>query len=124
MNYSYYELAVQRWCTQDWNLHGLWPQFTPSTYPTYCEEVVYKPPTGEILVEMQQSWNQCGGDLWEHEWLKHGSCVMEQEGMVEDTFFNRTLQLFYEYFDLTEKCTGQDCTVGCFDLDLEPIECP
>ena len=67
VNYNYYELAVQRWCTDGYQIHGLWPQINATEYPTYCEDVSYAPPSGALLDAMKENWNECETDLWEHE---------------------------------------------------------
>ena len=36
-NYNYYILETQDWCSKDYKVHGLWPQYNQSDYPTYCE---------------------------------------------------------------------------------------
>ena len=123
MSYNYYELAVQKWCTPGYNIHGLWPQINSSDYPSYCEQVMYTPPSGPMLQEMEDQWNECGGDLWEHEWEKHGSCMKSQLGIDEESFFNITLSLFNDYFNLTETCSEQECIIGCFDMNFDVIKC-
>jgi ribonuclease I len=123
--YNYYELAVQRWCTDGYQIHGLWPQINATDYPSYCEDVSYSPPSGALIDAMKENWNECGTDLWDHEWEKHGSCVKSQTGVEEESFFNATLGIFSDYFNLTESCDQQqDCVIGCFDLGYKLIPCP
>ena len=39
-------------------------------------------------------------------------------------YFNTTLNLFLDNQDLLEECnTGDDCILGCFDLDYKLINC-
>jgi ribonuclease I len=76
-----------------------------------------------MLDEMENQWNECGGDLWSHEWGKHGSCMKSQVGTDEKSFFNITLTLFNKYFNLTEQCSEQECIIGCFDMNFDIIEC-
>jgi hypothetical protein len=124
VNYNYYELAVQQWCTDSYQIHGLWPQINATDYPSYCEDVSYKSPSGALLDTMKEQWNECETDLWEHEWEKHGSCIKSQTGIDEESFFNITLKIFTDYFNLTESCAQQqDCIIGCFDLDYNLIPC-
>ena len=58
--YNYYELAVQRWCTDGYQIHGLWPQINATDYPSYCEDVSYSPPSGALFDAMKENWNECG----------------------------------------------------------------
>lgn len=37
-NLHYYELTLQKWCSDSYMIHGLSP------HPTYCEEVEYNEP--------------------------------------------------------------------------------
>jgi ribonuclease I len=121
--YNYYELAVQRWCSSDYMIHGLWPQINSTAYPEYCKNVSYTQPTGDLLENMNTYWHKCDDTLWEHEWEKHGSCMQEQMGIDEFSFFNTTLSLFLENSNLLNNCNSDDCIMGCFDLDFKQIKC-
>ena len=122
--YNYYELAVQKWCSSDYMIHGLWPQINSTAYPQDCKTVSYHEPTGTLLTNMNTYWHECDDTLWEHEWEKHGSCVQEQNNTGEDEFFNTTLSLFLNNIELTERCKNDDCIMACFDLDFELMDCP
>ena len=117
--YNYYELAVQKWCSSNYMIHGLWPQINSTAYPEYCKTVSYTNPTGELLTDMNAYWRGCDDTLWEHEWEKHGSCTP----MDEDTFYNTTLTLFLENNKLLDNCKEDDCILACFDLDFNIIKC-
>ena len=121
--YNYYELAVQKWCSDDYMIHGLWPQIDETHYPVYCDDVTYVEPTGDLLANMSTYWRGCDDTLWSHEWEKHGSCI---ENVTETEFFETTLDLFLSNRALVEACddAADDCIIGCFDLDLSPIDCP
>ena len=121
--YNYYELAVQKWCSTDYMIHGLWPQINSTSYPEKCKSVSYVKPTGELLTDMNTYWHACDSTLWEHEWKKHGSCMQEQNNIDENTFFNTTISLFLENMNLLDKCENDDCIVACFDLDYNRIDC-
>jgi hypothetical protein len=50
--------------------------------------------------------------------------MQEQINIDENTFFNTTLNLFLENKNLLDKCSGgDDCILGCFDLDFKLIDC-
>ena len=124
--YNYYELAIQKWCSEDYMIHGLWPEIDSQNYPTYCEYVDYIIPSGELLQSMNVYWKGCDESLWEHEWEKHGSCMKKQNNTTENDFFNKTLQLFksYEYL-ISKRCNTNvdDCIMACFDLDYKIMDC-
>jgi len=122
--YNYYELAVQKWCSSDYMIHGLWPQINSTSYPENCEKVSYVTPIGDLSDNMNMYWHSCDTTLWEHEWDKHGSCMKTQINIDETTYFNTTLNLFLENQNLLSKCTNDDCIMGCFDLDYKLINCP
>ena len=50
--YNYYELAVQKGCSLDYMIHGLWPQINSTAYPENCKTVSYTKPTGDLLTNM------------------------------------------------------------------------
>ena len=121
--YNYYELAVQKWCSSEYMVHGLWPQINSTAYPEYCKDVSYVKPKGELLINMNKYWHKCDDTLWEHEWEKHGSCMNDQTNINEYDFFNTTITLFLENNKLLNNCIDDDCILGCFDLDYKLIEC-
>lgn len=125
-DYSYYLLAVQKWCSNKYQIHGLWPQFNHNDWPSNCEKVSYISPNGDLLNAMNANWSTCNNNdaLWQHEWTKHGSCVEQQFGLGENGYFNLALKLFNENPDLLTHCKGRDCTMGCFNLDGSVIPCP
>lgn len=124
--YNYYELALQKWCSNDYMIHGLWPQINVTEYPVYCEDVDYNEPIEPLLYSMQHYWKECDNELWRHEWEKHGSCIKQQNNISEHNFFNKTLELFFLIQQgSNNKCKDQkDCIVACFDLDYNVMNCP
>ena len=121
--YNYYELAVQKWCSDDYMIHGLWPQINSTDYPVNCKPVLYIEPEGTLLINMNTYWSSCDNTLWKHEWEKHGSCMQVQNNINETSFFNKTISLFIENKKLLENCKDDDCIMGCFDLDYNLINC-
>jgi hypothetical protein len=121
--YNYYELAVQKWCSSEYMIHGVWPQINATDYPVNCKTVSYIPPTGLLLENMNTYWHGCDTSLWQHEWEKHGSCMQAQNGIEEEAFFNTTVSLFLANSNLLRECKDDDCILACFDLDYQLIEC-
>ena len=111
-----------------YSIHGLWPQegvhkwrACPKGGHTFDIERLHG-----LLSQLHADWHSSRGTdehFWKHEWEKHGSCMQEQIGIDEFTFFNTTLQLFLENTKLLENCENDDCIVGCFDLDFKKINC-
>lgn len=125
--YNYYILAVQNWCSDDYKIHGLWPQYNHNKWPSFCEKLEYKKPSGELLEDMRKYWDTCDNeDLWKHEWEKHGSCIEKNLGWKENEYFEKTLELFKKNINvINENCDGQkNCYNNCFDLDFNKMECP
>ena len=131
-NYSYYVFAVQRWCGQSqpntYDIHGLWPQYNSTAYPTYCTNVTYDPNMPQdMLNKMNDLWNTCENNtqLWEHEWKKHGSCFSAQTGLDQITYFNTALNIYDQIQGKSWSCSNQtDCIIACVDLDYRVIDCP
>ena len=124
--YNYYELAVQKWCTPQYNIHGLWPQIDSTHYPSNCAQLDYSRPTSNLLLNMTLYWNSCydNDEFWKHEWEKHGSCFYLQTGMNEIQYFNIALQLYKNNYQLLKNCVKKNCILGCFDLNFKLIDCP
>ena len=114
MNYSFYELAVQNWCSSKPLIHGLWPDYTETTYPSFCEGTAFNL---DLLKQslsydkISEYWRDCTTDetiaLWEHEWLKHGTCVASQTGFTQNEYFEKAVALYEAYPE-----------GGCFDLNF------
>ena len=120
MSYNYYYLAVQNWCTVENQIHGLWADLTPTSYPSFCDGPSFN------LTELQQMpqydkmlevWTDCTYEdtisLYEHEWSKHGTCISLQTGFTQNEYFEKSLSLFDGFQN-----------GGCFDLTFIPIVCP
>lgn len=129
--YNYYELALQRWCidNQSFHIHGLWPQITNSSYPTYCANIPFNPDLpNDMLQRMNDVWNRCENntELWEHEWTKHGTCFSVQTGLSQLDFFNITLNIFDQIKNTSSDKCGDvtECIVGCFNLNYVQMSCP
>lgn len=112
----YYLSLLKDSINNTWHIHGLWPQYSVSSYPTYCKSVEFDVSKLEpIIQELDKYWYATGekdSQFWEHEYKKHGSCIFTP--IDEFTYFNTTLQLYEEALKLnlpdkyynknTEKC--------------------
>ena len=84
-------------------LHGLWPQYTTTGYPSYCTTEPYNASIPDIigLETMVQFWPDVKYDItsssydsfWEHEWTKHGTCTT----LTQYDYFQDALQLIERY---------------------------
>ena len=117
--YIFYNLAVQTWCSSNNLIHGLWPDYSSTAYPSFCAGLPFdldllkqSPKYGEI----SKYWYDCTQDetysLYEHEWSKHGTCVAAQTGFTQNEYFEKALELFMANND-----------GGCYDLEFAPIDC-
>lgn len=94
-NYYYLSLIFNQE-SQSWSIHGLWPQYSKNSYPTYCKNVTFDINLLEpIINELKNEWystEEPDEDFWKHEWQKHGSCMFTP--MNELQYFNKALILF------------------------------
>lgn len=119
--YDYYILAIQNWCSTSspftYKIHGLWPNFFNNTYPENCLNIEYiEMPS--LKNDLNEFWYDCNEEesnyLWKHEFLRHGTCVIEQTKITQLEFFNTTINLFKKY---------QPKENICLNLDLKKIDC-
>jgi len=121
--YTFYCLAFQKWCSTDYKIHGLWPDYNANSYPSYCNDTPFdlqqleKSPKYERILKY---WYDCTYEdtiaLYQHEWLKHGTCVASQIGYSQNEYFEKVIDLFDTYKDY-------NVDTICFDLDFEPVNC-
>ena len=121
--YNYYLLAFQNWCSSEYQIHGLWSDITPTTYPSYCTNTPFNLTLlkqSDKYDKMSEVWTNCSYEgtvsLYEHEWSKHGTCVAVQTGFLQNEYFEKALELFLTY----NSNNGESV---CFDLDFNQITC-
>ena len=98
----FYYLSLIKESDDCYSIHGLWPQFSKKSYPTYCREVNFsleklKP----IMKELNQYWfstEEKNSDFWKHEYEKHGSCMFSS--MTEIQYFSKTIDLYKKAIEL------------------------
>jgi len=93
MNFYYLALFF---LNDQYTIHGLWPQYNKSSYPQYCRKVDFSiQQIIPLLHQLRDSWPSYDEDnvaLWEHEWKKHGSCILPP--VDERTYFQLALGLY------------------------------
>lgn len=69
--------------SDSWTVHGVWPTKLNTIGPGFCDPTMKFDPARLILIrdELVTAWpNLEGGkgesSLWNHEWLKHGTCAV------------------------------------------------
>lgn len=127
--YIYYEFAVQNWANATYQIHGLWPAYSHSKYPSWCNGTEYKNVTGAQYDDMQRYWNSDDDNqaFWGHEWTKHGTCMQQQTNITQDQYFDTALDIFKSLIseNTTWACGAtDDCIVACYDLMLKNESCP
>lgn len=128
--YNYYEFAVQDWVSSgNYQIHGLWPAYSPAKYPSDCSGTPYQRVEPPLVQNMLQYWNADPDEnqqFWYHEWTKHGTCVQVQTGANETEYFEKAISLFVPLLpeNTTWTCgASTTCIVACYDLSYNRIPC-
>jgi len=87
--------------TTNLTIHGLWPQYNTTGYPSSCNNEPFDVSVPEMigLSKMIQYWPNVQAtestasydSFWEHEWTKHGTCT----GLSQYEYFNSAIQLTF-----------------------------
>ena len=93
---EFYYLSLIKEVDGSFSIHGLWPQYSLNSYPSFCRAVNFnldklKP----IIDELNNYWysNKGSNDtFWKHEYEKHGSCMFDS--IDEFNYFNKTIELY------------------------------
>jgi len=97
-NNKFYYLSLIKEDDGSYSIHGLWPQYSLNSYPSYCKPVNFSiEKLNPIMDTLNKYWYSSKGlnaDFWKHEYEKHGSCVFIP--MTELNYFKKTIEL-YEY---------------------------
>ena len=95
---DFYYLSLIKESDGFYSIHGLWPQYSLNSYPTFCRTVNFSLDKLEPIIDkLNKYWKSNRGDnkyFWKHEYEKHGSCMFYP--ISEFDYFNKTIQL-YEY---------------------------
>jgi len=80
-----------------WTIHGLWPAYSGSSYPSYCKTCHFdKYAFNKVINTMHKRWptDYSGGDtgFWSHEYCKHGTCCQDVFP-TELSYFSAALKL-------------------------------
>ncbi|XP_050524773.1 uncharacterized protein LOC126896220 isoform X2 [Daktulosphaira vitifoliae] len=93
-----------------WTIHGIWPNKIGTSGPFYCnnQTVLNLDVLDSIKSEMKNRWtevknsnswlNKKEGELWKHEWTKHGTCAKSLPALdTELKYFQQALNWSIEY---------------------------
>ena len=92
-------LNPQEYWGNNFTIHGLWPQYSVSGYPSYCTSEPFDDDVPlqigwdtmtELWPDVQYNEDDPKYDsFWEHEWSKHGTC----SGLTQTEYFGAGLNL-------------------------------
>jgi len=103
IDFSYYQLRLQKCDSGDiFTIHGLWPEYDNSTWPSYCKNITYDKQL--IPQDMDKYWYSCKGDsnsFWKHEWIKHGVCT----DYTQLEYFTVVLDLYLD-LNISDECNN------------------
>ena len=95
---DFYYLSLIKEPDGYYSIHGLWPQYSLQSYPTFCRSVNFSlTKLDPIMDKLNKYWYSTKGSnstFWKHEYEKHGSCMFQP--MNELNYFSRTIEI-YEY---------------------------
>ena len=121
MSIEFYYLALGRDAEKEFPfvIHGLWPQYSPGHWPTFCREQPFVfSRLKSLLPQLRAEWHNYRGPdekFWEHEWLKHGTCT----GMSEIEYFTKVLELSYKTRDLDPQWIWKQFSGRTFNLPID-----
>ena len=126
-NTNFYYLSLINDDKKGWSIHGLWPQYSSNSYPSFCRKVDFDyQKLSPILGDLHKHWystEEPTTEFWEHEWKKHGSCMFNNCDELE--YFRRGLELYVTSVeqDIIEKYKVSDTkSIIPFDLNFNLIE--
>ena len=121
--YNYYILALQKWCSTDYKIHGLWGDIDTTHYSSYCSNIslnYIELQESSKYNEIKETWYDCTEKqtiaLYAHEWEKHGTCISKQTGFSQNEYFEKALEMYTKYKNSSNEYI-------CFDLNFVKIEC-
>ena len=96
---SYYYLSLKRVNeTSPWSIHGLWPQYSKTSYPQFCKRTKFDiEKIHPIISDLNKFWYsgmEPNKAFWKHEWEKHGTCMFNDSDEFE--YFKTALSLYVE----------------------------
>ncbi|KAK2948454.1 putative Ribonuclease [Blattamonas nauphoetae] len=82
--------------TNEFSLHGLWPNFNASSYPSNCNNSYpFNMKEIEGIPDLAKQWfSNVNSDeyFYDHEWTKHGTCATDILPTIRD-YFSKSIEL-------------------------------
>ena len=99
---QFYYLSLIKEPNNSFSIHGLWPQYSESSYPVYCRPVEFSlKALDPIMDKLNKYWYSNRGPndkFWKHEYEKHGSCMFIP--ITELNYFSKTIQIYEDAIKL------------------------
>ena len=99
---QFYYLSLIKENDDSFSIHGLWPQYSETSYPVYCRPVEFSiEALNPIMDKLNKYWysdRESNSKFWKHEYEKHGSCMFSE--VSEFDYFNLVLNLYKEAIQL------------------------
>lgn len=99
---QFYYLSLIKEPDNSFSIHGLWPQYSESSYPVYCRPVEFSlKALDPIMDKLNKYWYSNRGPndkFWKHEYEKHGSCMFIP--ITELNYFSKTIQIYEDAIKL------------------------
>jgi ribonuclease T2 len=109
--------------TENFTVHGLWPQYTTTGYPSYCSAENFDQDVPieigwDTMITYYPDVKYAESDpdydsFWEHEWDKHGTCsqlsqydYFQQAILLAETFV--TPEVLHKYINTTDSLSTSD----------------
>ena len=109
------------------NIHGLWPSLKSGKLLNPCTSgVQIKEKESNLFTDMRKYWPSFKGeytDFWEHEYNKHGYCMVEEKNWkgYED-YFKFVIDLYLkEYKDLIKAAFDNDTSRKMYTITYEDL---
>lgn len=129
-------LEPESYWTTNLTIHGLWPQYNTTGYPSFCSDEPFDPSIPELIGmnTMIQYWPDVQYDesspsydsFWEHEWTKHGTC----SGLSQYDYFNNAIILTFSiptpdilYYSIGQNISGALLRDSFGGMDLVSLQC-
>jgi len=88
-------------------IHGLWPQRNDGTWPQFCPGPTWNGTELEpIRTQLDDYWPSYFSpprEFWDHEWSKHGTCVVYNSTLIYELYdYFQTTLTFRNIYDVTK----------------------
>lgn len=81
-------------------IHGLWAEWNKTSWPEFCNtsDTLKMENIEDLVSDLNEYWFSCYGTnfyFWNHEWIKHGTCMYaNSKKITQHMYFALTLNLY------------------------------